>query len=288
MTYSPPRRAKKSLGQHFLIDRRVLGRITRAAEVSEDDTVVEIGPGRGILTRELAENAGRVVAVEIDRDLAAGLQDEFADQPQVSAISADARDIDIESIVPADTPYKVVANLPYYSASPIIRRFLGAAHKPALMVVMVQREVAQNMAAAPGKMGLMSVAVQLYGAPRIVCYVPPKAFRPAPKVTSAVVRIDVRSTPAVAFDSEDHFFELVRAGFSAPRKQLRNSLSRGLSVDTEVVEKLLSEARIDHRRRSATLTMAEWGELYKAFCRLQQVRGESILDARAVVIDDAC
>ena len=265
MTSSRLRPAKKSLGQHFLVDRRVLGRIVRAAEISEHDTVVEIGPGRGILTRELAKSAGHVVAVEIDRDLADALATEFEGQPGVNVICADARESDIESLLPASGPYKVVANLPYYSASPIIRRFLAATRKPQRMVVMVQREVAQSVAAAPGKMSLMSVAVQLYGVPRIVCYVPPRAFRPAPKVTSAVVRIDVRPTPAIAFDHEERLFTLLRAGFSAPRKQIRNSLSHGLSVPATMAEQMLSQAHIDSTRRSATLTLPEWGNLYAEF-----------------------
>ena len=260
--------AKKSLGQHFLVDRSVLRRIVEAADLSCGDTVVEIGPGRGVLTRELARRAGRVVAVEIDRGLVDVLEGRLSESPGVEVVWADARTVDLESLVPPDAPYKVVANLPYYSASPIVRRFLGAAHKPALMVVMVQREVAQSMAAAPGRMGLMSVAVQLYGRPRIVCSVPPRSFRPAPKVTSAVVRIDVLPAPAVELDSEERFFTLVRAAFSAPRKQLRNSLSHGLSVDSAVAERMLAEARIDHRRRSATVSLEEWGSLYAAFRRL--------------------
>jgi 16S rRNA (adenine1518-N6/adenine1519-N6)-dimethyltransferase len=258
-------RAKKSLGQHFLVDRRVLVRIVRAAEISENDTILEIGPGRGILTRRLAESAEHVVAVEIDQVLADALATEFKGRPGVKVICADARESDIEQLVPGNGPYKLVANLPYYSASPIIRRFLGADRKPERMVVMVQREVAQSMTAAPGKMSLMSVAVQLYGVSRIVCYAPPRAFRPAPKVTSAVVRIDLHPTPAIAFDREEDLFTLLRAGFSAPRKQIRNSLSKGLSVPSEVAEKMLSRSLIDPTRRSATLSLVEWGNLYAEF-----------------------
>ena len=167
---------KKSLGQNFLVNRRVLGRIVGAAEISPSDAVVEVGPGRGMLTRELAKRAGSVVAVELDGPLADRLADDFEDQPHVKIISADARDVDLDALLPPNTPYKMVANLPYYSASPIVRRFLDAPHKPLLMVVMVQREVARSMAAAPGKMSLLSVAIQLYGKPRIVSYVPPGRF----------------------------------------------------------------------------------------------------------------
>ena len=264
-TAGRPAAAKKSLGQHFLVDRRVLGRIVAAAEVSPGDLVLEIGPGRGILTRELAKRAARVVAIEMDDALAARLADEFRGQPHVTVVAADARQIDLDSVVPSDARYKMVANLPYYAASPIIRRFLEAMHKPELMVVMVQREVARSMAAAPGKMGLLSVGVQLYGRPRIVSYAPPRAFRPAPKVTSAVVRIDVYPEPVLPLDSEKRFFALVRAGFSSPRKQIRNSLRNGLSISAEAAESMLSLADIDPRRRAETLALAEWGSLYDAF-----------------------
>jgi len=190
-----------------------------AAEISADDTVLEIGPGRGILTRELARSAGRLVAVELDDTLSADLATEFADQPHVTIAHADAREADMSALIPPDQPYKLVANLPYYAALPIIRRFLEADHKPSLMVVMMQREVARNMTAVPGDMTLLSVATQLYGKPRIVTSVPPRAFRPAPKVTSAVLRIDLYPEPVLQLDSIDDFFTLVRAGFSAPRKR---------------------------------------------------------------------
>ena len=258
-------RPKKSLGQNFLVDRRVLGKIVAGAEVSPDDLVLEIGPGKGTLTRELAKTAAQVIAVEIDESLAARLTEDFADTPNVRIIPGDAREIDIASLVPGDTSYKLVANLPYYAASPIVRRFLEATRKPLLMVVMVQREVAQNMAATPGKMTILSVATQLYGSARIVSAVPPRAFRPSPKVTSAIIRIDVYSEPALDVDSIEGFFTLVKAGFSSPRKQIHNCLKQGLAKDSEAVEEMLGRAGIDPRRRPQTLSMPEWGSLYQAF-----------------------
>ena len=201
------RRPKKSLGQHFLVDRRVLSRIVAAAELSEGDTVVEVGPGRGLLTDQLAARAGRVAAVELDGELAAALEARYQDLPHVSIVSADARDIDIDSLVGPGTSYKLVANLPYYAASIIVRRFLESEHSPDIMVFMVQREVAERMTAAPGRMSLLSVGVQLYGEPRVVCQVPPGAFRPRPKVSSTVVRVDVRPRPALELRSETDFFE---------------------------------------------------------------------------------
>lgn len=167
--------------------------------------------------------------------------------------------------MPPGTTYKVVANLPYYAASPIVRRFLSAEHKPRLMVVMVQREVARNMAAVPGQMRLLSVAVQLYGWPRIVASVPPRAFRPPPAVSSAVVRIDVFEEPPIPIDSEERFFEVVRAGFSTPRKQIRNSLRNGLGLTGDAVSSVLGKAAIDPTRRAQTLTLEEWGALYRSW-----------------------
>ena len=260
--YTP---AKKSLGQNFLIDRRVVSRILSAAELAPSDTALEIGPGRGILTRPLAERAASLTAVELDDDLAAALRTEFAGQPQVRIVHADAREVDIPPLIPQDAPYKLIANLPYYAAQPIIRRFLETERKPALMVVMVQREVARNMTAAPGEMSLLSVATQLYGKPRIVASVPPRAFRPAPKVTSAVVRIDTYPQPALPIDSIDAFFTLARAGFSAPRKQIRNCLRQGLAISRDDAEAMLSDARIDPKRRPQTLSLDDWGSLYAAW-----------------------
>ena len=257
--------AKKSLGQNFLIDRRIVSRIIAAADLTPEDAVLEIGPGRGILTRSLVERAASLTAVELDNDLAAALSAEFAEHPHVRIIRADARDVDIASIAPQNAAYKLVANLPYYAAQPIVRRFLEAAQKPSLMVVMVQREVARSMTASPGEMSLLSVATQLYGKPRIVTSVPPRAFRPAPKVTSAVVRIDVYPQPALAIDSTDAFFRLVRAGFSAPRKQIHNCLRQGLSIARAEAEAMLSAAGIDSMRRPQTLSLDDWGCLYAAW-----------------------
>ena len=168
-------------------------------------------------------------------------------------------------MVAPDIAYKLIANLPYYAAQPIIRRFLEAAHKPTLMVVMVQREVARTMTASPGDMSLLSVATQLYGKPRIVASVPPRAFRPAPKVTSAIVRIDVLPEPALPLDSINTFFTLARAGFSAPRKQVHNCLQQGLSVTRDEAEAMLSDAGIDPKRRPQTLSLDDWGSLYAAW-----------------------
>ena len=216
------------------------------------------------MTRRLAKHGAHIVAVEIDRRLTAELEKEFAGQPDVTVICADARTVDLGSLVPPHLPYKVVANLPYFAAAPILRRFLAAGHKPTKMVVMLQREVAQTIVAATGKMSLLSVAVQLYGQPRIVSSVAASSFRPAPKVTSAILHIEVYPQPLVAFDTEEAFFEVVKAGFSSRRKQLHNCLKHGLAMSDEVARRALSEAGVDPGRRAETLSVLEWGALYHA------------------------
>ena len=165
-------------------------------------------------------------------------------------------------------PYKLVANLPYYAANPIVRRFLEAGHKPTLMVLTLQEEVALGMAAPPGKMTLLSVAVQLFAQPKIICTVAPSAFSPPPKVNSAVIRLDVNPGFAVDIDDADDFFTTARAGFSSPRKQLRNALSHGLGVEAPVADRLLRDASLDGTRRPSTLTLEEWA-------RLDRIRRES-------------
>jgi 16S rRNA (adenine1518-N6/adenine1519-N6)-dimethyltransferase len=167
----------------------------------------------------------------------------------------------------AAPPYVVVANLPYYIASAVLRRFLEAETPPQRLIIMVQAEVAENMAAEQGHMGLLSVATQFYAQPRILFYVPPRAFRPPPKVRSAVVQLDVRAQPAVAVDDREAFFRLVRAGFAAPRKQLRNVLVLGLGLEPAAAEALLAAAGVDSQRRAQTLTLEEWAGLYEVWRR---------------------
>ena len=202
-----------------------------------------------------------VVAVELDQTLAQRLSYAYLDCPNIQVVAADARELDIGALVGC-AGYKVVANLPYYAANPILRHFLEAERKPGVMVIMLQREVAEVVAAEPGRMGLLSVAVQVYGKPHIVCSVPPRAFRPPPAVTSAVVRIDMYAESMVPGSGEG-FFQLVRAGFSAPRKQIRNSLSMGLQVSSDEAGAMLLAAGIEPTRRAQTLTIAEWWSLYR-------------------------
>ena len=266
---SPKRR--KSLGQHFLADRAILRRIVAAAALGPDDLVVEVGPGSGVLTRPLVERAGHVFAIEIDPALAEALPNRLGNPSNLTVIHGDARTVELPALSAGGHGFKIVSNLPYYAANPILRHFLEGPSRPSLMVVMVQREVANNIVAQPGKMGLLSVAVQFYAAARMVCAVPPQAFRPPPKVASAVVRLDLLEQPAVDVDDPQRFFDLVRAGFAAPRKQLRNSLSHGLSLPGSVADDLLETAGVSGKRRAETLTLEEWAQVYRAWERRGKV-----------------
>jgi len=273
--------ARKGLGQHFLIDGEVLELITSAAELTPTDVIVEVGPGLGILTKELAQKAGRVIAIELDNKLAALLQQTLASFDNVTIINEDILQIEPATLLEeqkarfpqAINSYKVVANLPYYITSPVLRHFLEASAKPQTIIVMVQKEVAEAIVAKPGQMSLLSVSVQLYGEPRIISYVPAQCFYPAPEVDSAILRIDLYPQPAVAVDDKDSFFGLVRAGFAAPRKQIGNSLAQGLGRAKGEVLSLLERADIVSQRRAETLTLEEWARLWRVFTPL---RGKEI------------
>ncbi len=256
--------ARKGLGQNFLIDRGVLDKIISAAALDETDTVIEVGPGLGVLTRALAEGAGKVVAVELDRNMAALLRETMAGLPNVEIVERDILETPAETIV-GDSPYKVVANLPYYITSPALRHFLEGPRQPQSLVVMVQKEVARQIVAKPPEMSLLSVAIQFYGTPKIISYVPAGAFYPPPKVDSAILRIDVLPARRLSPEDEMTFFKLARAGFSTRRKQLANALSNGLDIDKATGIDLLQKAGIDPARRAETLTIDEWLDLLKAF-----------------------
>ncbi|MFA5374854.1 MAG: 16S rRNA (adenine(1518)-N(6)/adenine(1519)-N(6))-dimethyltransferase RsmA [Dehalococcoidia bacterium] len=258
-------RAKKGLGQNFLVDKHVLDRIVSAAKLTRDDYVVEVGPGLGVLTQELAQSAGRVVAVELDSTMVAVLREKFADSSNVEIVEADILKCAPESLISDERDYKVIGALPYNIASAVLRHFLEAEHKPTMIVAVIQKEVAQSIAAQPGDMGLLSVGVQLYGKPSIVKTISPRSFHPQPKVDSAILRIDVYRDPPVRVEDEVAFFDVVRGGFSTPRKQLRNSLSYGLHITSQESSELLESAGIDPRRRAETLSIEEWAKLYRVF-----------------------
>jgi len=264
---------KKSLGQNFLIDEQHLARIVAAAELTPDDTVLEIGPGFGVLTRQLAAQAGRVIAVELDDRLITLLRAQFATQPHVSIVHGDILELTPSELVanpPSNIPhsafrtphsYKVVANLPYYITSAVIRHLLETSQPPRLAVLMVQKEVAERICAEPGDMSLLAVSVQFYAQPTIVHQVPASAFYPRPKVDSAVLRLDILPQPVVPDIAPDAFFGVVRAGFSQKRKQLLNTVSAGLHIPKSEATTALNHAGIDPTRRAETLSLVEWGQL---------------------------
>jgi 16S rRNA (adenine1518-N6/adenine1519-N6)-dimethyltransferase len=257
---------RKALGQHFLRDLSVVRRIVDAIGIEPGDALVEVGPGRGVLSRRLADVSDCLVLVELDPDLAERLRKDFAGAGHVRIVAGDAREFDPEAIAElVGRPYRMAGNLPYYAAAPIVRRFLELPRPPVGIVVMVQREVARAMAAKPGDMTMLSVGVQVYAEPRIVCNVPPGAFSPPPKVHSSVVALKLRVRPAVAFRPLDAFFGFVRAGFAAPRKTIANSLSIGLRVPASTLASRLAEVAIDPRRRPSTVTIAEWDELCRTW-----------------------
>jgi 16S rRNA (adenine1518-N6/adenine1519-N6)-dimethyltransferase len=276
-------RARKGLGQHFLIDKGVLESTTLAAELTPSDIVIEVGPGLGVLTRELAQQVGWLFAIELDSKLAAILQNNLAPFGNVTVINGDILEINpvaLFSKVPVSLlgltgnalSYKVVANLPYYITSLMLRHFLEATVKPRLMVLMVQKEVAEAITAGPGRMSVLSVSVQFYGRPEIISRVPAACFYPAPEVDSAILRITVYPQPVVAVADVSGFFSLVRAGFSTARKQLVNSLSQGLKLPKTEVLPLLQKAQVAPQRRAETLTLEEWAGLWQVFTRLKGER----------------
>lgn len=268
-------RPQKKWGQHFLTDPRILESIADAAEVQAGDTILEIGPGLGHLTRVLARRARRVVSVEIDALLARQLGADFANVSNVTIVPGNFLDATpIEwlgksitgagiSPAPVAIPFKVVANLPYYITSAILRHILQAAVKPTLIVVMVQREVAQRIVAQPPAMNLLAVSVQCFAQPRIIRTIRAGAFYPPPKVDSAVVRMDVLPEPRIAPNETARFFEIVHAGFGTRRKQLRNALANGLGYSPNVIGQVLERLGIDPTRRAETLTLDEWIALYR-------------------------
>jgi 16S rRNA (adenine1518-N6/adenine1519-N6)-dimethyltransferase len=274
-------RARKGLAQHFLVDEEVLKLVVETANLTPADIVIEVGPGLGVLTAELARKAGRVLAIELDSKLAAVLKQTLASFENVTIINEDVLKTDPATLlreqkikIPSEinAGYKVVANLPYYITSPVLRHFLEASLKPQTMVVMVQKEVAESIAAAPGQMSLLSVSVQFYGRPTIVSHVPADSFYPPPEVDSAILKIDVYPQPPVPVNDVEGFFDLVRAGFTASRKQIANSLTHGLKLPKSDVLPLLERSDIAPRRRAETLTLEEWAHLWQVFTR----RGESI------------
>ncbi len=255
---------RKSLGQNFLIDENALAKVVAAANLSSQDLVLEVGPGLGSLTRHLATKARYVVAVELDQNLLPPLREVLRTYANVRLIHGDILAQNLKElflgIAGEDLPasYAVVANIPYYITSALIRHLLEAQVKPDRIVLTLQKEVALRICAQPPDMSLLALGVQVYGQPNIEARLPAGVFYPTPKVDSAVLRIEVYPSPLIPPPYTETFFQLAKAGFSQKRKNLRNALSGGLALPKERVEALLASANIDPRRRAETLSIHEW------------------------------
>lgn len=250
----------KSLGQHWLRDRAVLEYIADTADIGPDDTVLEIGPGLGTLTSELLRRAKKVIAVEFDSELARKLPGQFPGK-HLEVIHQDILQFDL-STLPAG--YKVVANVPYYITSKIVQLLMTASNKPAVTSLLVQKEVAERLAAEPGDMSILAISAQVYAEVQLGDTVPANLFTPPPKVDSAVVTLITRKTPLIGVENEKPFFRLVRAGFSAKRKKLRSSLAGGLGISKDQVTVYVQKAGISPDVRAEDLSLTEWLSLLKS------------------------
>ena len=257
-------KAKKHLGQHWLNDKATLYKIVESANVSKDDTVLEVGPGRGSLTEVLAEVAGQVIAIEFDADLVPGLKANFATRENVNITEENILDYDISEL---SAGYKVVANIPYYITSPIIQKFLSSSNPPAVLVLLVQKEVAQRIVASPGQMSVLAVSVQLMAEVELIDYVGKEYFVPPPEVDSAILKITPLAKPLFDVD-EKQFYSLIKAGFGEKRKKLRNSLSGGMQIKTSLVEEVLKKSGISETARAQELSLDDWYNLYTQFAAL--------------------
>jgi 16S rRNA (adenine1518-N6/adenine1519-N6)-dimethyltransferase len=257
-------RPSKRLGQHFMLAPGALSKVVEAADLSGDETVLEIGAGVGALTMCLAQAAQRVIAIEIDARLMPALNEVVGDLPGVLVIQGDILEQDLEALV-GEGAYCVVANIPYNITSMLIRQLLEAPKSPQRLVLTVQREVAERIVATPGQMSLLALSVQLYGAARIMARIPAGSFYPQPKVDSAVLRVDLHAEVVISVVSIPIFFRLARAGFQQKRKQLRNALSSGLGISVQHVASMLEKAEIPSRARAQELSLADWARMVEVF-----------------------
>ena len=267
-------RPEKYLGQHFILSKKALNKITEAAGIKENDTVVEIGPGLGTLTQELAKTGAKVIAVEKDPLMVSILKETLADFSNIKIIQADARKLSIlridsfgdkMGIKTAKTKYKIVANLPYNIAAFLIRQWLESTTPPALMVLMIQKEVAQRMAAKPPKMNLLAISAQSLATVKIIGYVPAEAFWPRPKVAAAIIKIiphNISNSAAFASDRWQ-MLQVAKAGFSQPRKQLAGNLAKKLNLPKEKLLPIFQDLDIPERARAENLFLENWIQIAK-------------------------
>ena len=263
-------RPDKSLGQNFLRDASALQRIVEVADLDPGDTVLEIGAGVGHLTRWLAAAAGQVVAVEVDERLLPPLKEVLRPHDNIRIIQGDILQLRPRELISQDS-YLVVANIPYYITSAIIRHLLEAELKPRRMILTVQYEVAQRICATAGQLSVLALSVLVYGEPYLTARIPAAAFHPPPEVDSAVIRIDLYPQPLLPNPLREHYFTLVKAGFLHKRKTLRNSLAAGLGWPKERVDELLAGTEIEPRRRAQSLSLARWLELARQYDKISEI-----------------
>jgi 16S rRNA (adenine1518-N6/adenine1519-N6)-dimethyltransferase len=270
-------RPSKGLGQNFLVDENALRKVVNAANLSDEDLILEVGPGLGSLTRFLGASAGKVIAVELDEKLLPALHETLAPLDNVEIVMGDILELDPANLlfsvdrgvekedqlspVPKFQTYKVVANIPYYITSALIRHLLEAEIQPSRIVLTVQKEVAQRICEQPPKMSLLALSVQVYGEPKIAAKIPAGSFYPAPKVDSSVVTIEIYPNPLIPHHLLPYFFRLAKAGFNQKRKTLRNAISAGMAWSKDEAESALNSAGIDPQRRAQTLSVHEWETL---------------------------
>ncbi len=260
-------RPSKGLGQNFLEDPDVLMNIVKTAEIQPSDSILEIGPGLGSLTRYLAESAKFVTAVELDNHLIPVLKETLQPWSNIKIIHGDILDFSPTNLENPDG-YLVVANVPYYITSAIFRHLLESNPRPRRIVLTVQKEIAERICAKPGQMSLLALSIQIYGMPTIAATLPAHAFYPIPKVDSAVIRVDINTQPTLPSEDVKLFFQLAKAGFSQKRKTLRNSLSAGLRLSPIQTENLLNESNINPQRRAETLSIDDWINLINKYKEL--------------------
>lgn len=251
---------KKELGQHWLKDRYILGEIADAARITPDDTVLEIGPGLGTLTTGLLSRASRVIAVEFDTELAQKLPGQFPGK-NLEIINQDILKFDLSQL---PERYVVVANVPYYITSKIVQMLMTAENKPRVAVLLVQKEVAERIAAEPGEMSMLALSAQVYAEASLGIEVPKEFFTPPPKVDSQVVVLETRQQPLVSPTAQKAFFKIARAGFGEKRKKLRSSLAGGLHVDKAHIDTILDSVGISSEARAQELSIEQWKELIAA------------------------
>ncbi len=250
-------RPSRSKGQNFLLDSTVVSRIADAAAITPGDVVIEIGPGMGILSAELLTRGASVTAIELDDTIAPRLAAQFRGDDRFTLIHDNAVAVNPADIT-SSRPYKVAANLPYSVATLIVRHFLESSHQPTLLTIMVQKEVAERMAADTGAMSLLTLATRVYAAPDLLFDVPEESFCPAPKVKSSVIQLQVRDTPLLDPVARNRLFSLATVAFQQRRKTLLNSLSRGLPIDKDALTQELSRLGIDPAARPQAVSLDAW------------------------------